>query len=53
MEYTFAILRKILENQEISMNNNDYEDNENDTIADRIYKLRKRNKMSRNTFAKK
>ena len=48
-----ATLKSILKNKEISLINNLYCNLPNDTISEKIYKLRKRNGLSREELAHK
>ena len=44
-------MKKILENKDICLHDDSYTNKPNDTINEKIYKLRKRHKLSRNKFA--
>ena len=50
--YSIAILRKILTNRTIYLIGKDFRECQDDTIADKIYKLRGRNNIRLEDFAK-
>jgi DNA-binding transcriptional regulator YiaG len=51
MEYGIATLRKVLENKAVCLNGRCYDIAPGDTLPEKIYKLRKQNRLSRDKFA--